>query len=329
MKKVLQLELEYAAFMVSIVLVRHVVTPENCSFQWSAEALAVELNRKSVGKNPNFYIEATALHQGLFAFNKALDMLGITMVQMYSKKVVLLDEFFDLPSKMRGYEMVFNTPIEGMPSVESDTENAILDKIVITRNRILHICKYELSKYICASMIFAELVMITHKGFPLPTPLSHPTSTRCSSSLGKRQLINITKQIVNDISNYYGDSNVLFYLEGALQTAKKRCSGEKLNDKDEEDDALDVVRNIESDMVAEEEREACFSDAESDDNEEVVTMLNTIRSRKVTFTAAEIADVLKVYDAVKKKYIDNYNVWTDLTVCQKTKSLLLRKGGVY
>lgn len=54
MKKVLQLELEYAAFMVSIALVRHVVTPENCSFQWSAEALAVELNRKSVGKNPNF-----------------------------------------------------------------------------------------------------------------------------------------------------------------------------------------------------------------------------------------------------------------------------------
>lgn len=56
-------------------------------------------------------------------------------------------------------------------------------------------------------------------------------------------------------------------------------------------------------------------------------MLNTIRSRKVTFTAAEIADVLKVYDAVKKKYINNSNVWTDLTVCQKTKSLLLRKGG--
>ena len=42
MKKVLQLELEYAAFIVSIVLVRHVITPENCSFQWSARALAID-----------------------------------------------------------------------------------------------------------------------------------------------------------------------------------------------------------------------------------------------------------------------------------------------
>ena len=86
MKKVLQLELEYAVFMVSIVLVRHIVTPENCSFQWSAKALAIELNKESVDKNPNFFIEATALHHGLFAFNKALSMLGITMVQMYPKK---------------------------------------------------------------------------------------------------------------------------------------------------------------------------------------------------------------------------------------------------
>ena len=100
MKKVVQLELEYAAFMVSIVLVRHVITPENCSFQWSARALAIELKKESVGKNPNFFIEATALHHGLSVFNKALDMLGITAVQMYSKKVFLFDEFFNLPSRM-------------------------------------------------------------------------------------------------------------------------------------------------------------------------------------------------------------------------------------
>ena len=332
MKKVLQLELEYAAFMVSIVLVRHIVTPENCSFQWSAKALAIELNKESVGKNPNFFIEATALHHGLFAFNKALSMLGITMVLMHSKKESLLDEFFNLPSKMRGYEMVFNTPTGGTPSSEYDTENITLDKIVSIRDRILQICKCEPSKYSGASVIFVELVMLTHNGFPSPIPQSHPTSTRSSSSLGKRQLFNIKNQIVDDVSNYYGPSNVLFYLEGALETAKRRRTGEKLTDMDEdvidvEDDTLNIVRNIENEIVAEEEREACGSDAESDDNEEVVAVLEAIRSRKVTFTAAEIADVLRVYDAVKKKHIDNKSVWTDLTVCQKTKSLLLRKGG--
>ena len=329
MKKVLQLELEYAAFMVSIVLVRHIVTPENCSFQWSARALAIQLNKESGGKNPNFFLEATALHHGLFSFSKALEIFGITMIPMYSKNVSLLDEFFNLPSRMRGYEMIFNTPTDGMPSSESDTDDAALDRIVSTRDRILLICKYEPSKYTCASAIFAELVMATHDGFPSPPPQLHPTSSRCSSSLGKRQLINIKKQIVDDVSNYYGASNVLFYLEGALETAKKK---EKLNDGDQVgstagDDALDVVRNIENEIVAEEEREACGSDEESDDNEEIVAVLNTIRSRKVTFTAEEIADVLKVYDAVKKKHIDNKSVWTDLTVCQKTKSLLLRKGG--
>ena len=60
-----------------------------------------------------------------------------------------------------------------------------------------------------------------------------------------------------------------------------------------------------------------YSDAERADS----------TSTFVTFTAEEIADVLKVYDAVKKKHIDNKSVWTDLTVSQKTKSLLLRKGG--
>ena len=130
MKKVLQLELEYAAFIVSIVLVRHVITPENCSFQWSARALAIELNKESVGKNPNFFIEATALHHGLSVFSKALGMLGITMVQMYSKKVFLLDKFFNLPSRMRGYEMVFNAPIGGTPLSESNAENAITPKML-------------------------------------------------------------------------------------------------------------------------------------------------------------------------------------------------------
>ena len=209
MKKVLQLELEYAAFMVSIVLIRHVITPENCSFQWSARALAIELNKESVGKNPNFFIEATALHHGLSVFSKALGMLGITMVQIYSKKVFLLDEFFNVPSRMRGYKMVFNAPIGGMPSSESNAENAILEKIVFIRDRILLIFKYEPSAYICASVIFAELVMVTHHGFPSPTPQPHPTSTRCSSSLGKRQLINIRKQIVDDVSSYYGPSNAI------------------------------------------------------------------------------------------------------------------------
>ena len=217
MKKVLHLELEYAAFMVSIVLVRHIVTPENCSFQWSARAQAVQLNKESVGKSPNFFIEATALHHSLFAFSKALEIFKISLIQMYSKKLSLLDEFFDLPLKLWGYEMVFNAPIEGMPSSKSDTEGVALERIVSVRNQILLICKYGPSKYICASVIFAELVMATHNGFPLPTPQSHPTSSRYPSSLGKRQLIKIRKQIDDDISNYYGDSNVLFHLEGALE----------------------------------------------------------------------------------------------------------------
>ena len=92
MKKVLQLELEYAAFMVSIVLVRHIVTPENCSFQWSARALAIQLNKESVSKNQNFFIEATALHHGLFSFRKALGIFGISIIQMYFKKTSLFYE---------------------------------------------------------------------------------------------------------------------------------------------------------------------------------------------------------------------------------------------
>ena len=103
MKSVLQLELKYAAFMASIVLVRYVLMPVNCSFRWSAGALTIELKKESVGRTPNFCIEATALHHGLFAFIKALDMLEITIVRMYFKKVSLLDEFFNLPSRMRWY----------------------------------------------------------------------------------------------------------------------------------------------------------------------------------------------------------------------------------
>ena len=151
------------------------------------------MNKESGGKNPNFFLEATALHHGLFAFSKALEIFGITMIQMYSKNVSLSDEFFDLPSRMRGYEMIFNTPTDGMPSSESDTDDAALDRIVSTRDRILLICKYEPSKYTCASAIFAELVMATHDGFPSPPPQLHHTSSRCSSSLGKVQLIDIKK----------------------------------------------------------------------------------------------------------------------------------------
>ena len=120
MKKVVQLGLEYAAFIVSIVLVLYVVIPANCSCQWSARALAIELNMKPVGKSPNFFIENTELYHGLFAFSRALEIFGISMVQMYSKKVSFLDVLFNLPSRMRGYEIIFNTPFGGMHCIHQD-----------------------------------------------------------------------------------------------------------------------------------------------------------------------------------------------------------------
>ena len=41
---------------------------------------------------------------------------------------------------------------------------------------------------------------------------------------------------------------------------------------------MDIVCRIDNEIVAEDEREACISDAESDDNEEVVAVLDAIRN---------------------------------------------------
>ena len=71
-KKEYFLEIDYASYMLPIVLVRHTVHIENLNQQWSSENLSIEMNNMQWGNTANFGVDYVALKHGMHIFPSEL-----------------------------------------------------------------------------------------------------------------------------------------------------------------------------------------------------------------------------------------------------------------
>jgi hypothetical protein len=63
-----QLSVDYCAFMVAILLARHVSDISNTAVQWSALELSEKLNNLPFALTANFHVDSNALQHGLSLF---------------------------------------------------------------------------------------------------------------------------------------------------------------------------------------------------------------------------------------------------------------------
>lgn len=118
-----ELVIDYCAFMVAIILARHVVTSENVNNQWSAEKLAASLNSLPYADTPNLRVHALALTHGMHIFHQIINKRGHTAV-LSLRLGKALQEYFTLKTSIKSTEIVFasmNNPsvTESLDSVMS------------------------------------------------------------------------------------------------------------------------------------------------------------------------------------------------------------------
>ena len=72
-------EVDYASFMLAIVLARHAVDADNVDIQWSAEDLSINMNKLRWGNTANFGVDYVALKHGMQLFSAGLRRRSIVM----------------------------------------------------------------------------------------------------------------------------------------------------------------------------------------------------------------------------------------------------------
>ena len=130
-KKVYLLEIDYASYMLAIVLARHTVDQENLNQQWTRENLRIKVNKLQWGNTANFGVDYVALKHGMI-FSSELKRRGVTYVTMFQADKSFI-HYFNFEAHHRSTEVKFASYY--CPPVEQDTE--LLDTIREVRDEML------------------------------------------------------------------------------------------------------------------------------------------------------------------------------------------------
>lgn len=142
MKK-LTLEDEICAFMLAIVLERHVVSVANkLEYRTSAE-LCLEANVANSEKSKELIVDASAVHQSFRIFRKSLLAIGIDMLIIFPKNKAgkAMDSFRNLRAFSNGWKIKFNS--ETVFPIAEDLHSRILEK----RNLLIKRSLFDPSEY--------------------------------------------------------------------------------------------------------------------------------------------------------------------------------------
>jgi hypothetical protein len=236
MEKEYELVIDYCAFMVAIVLARHVVTVANIKVQWSAEQLALSLNKLDYSNTPNLRVHTLALKHGISLFKTLIsknDGYGNTVVPMNYKGRGPL-EYFTLAASKRTFEVIFGS-VSSPRAIES--QESLMCRVLSIRDHLMSKSNYKPSPnyttYHSASSVYAALYIPLILEMEKPVTVSTVNKTqlitrKSPSKLTKRAIKNSADEIIASTEMLYGRKNITFYLESALIQSKKR----KINQND-------------------------------------------------------------------------------------------------
>jgi hypothetical protein len=212
--------IDFAAFMLAMVIVRHVVNVENVNQQWSAEKLAENNNEMVYSDHPNFNIDSRALKQGMALFAAEMRRRGVEVITMYQEGT---SEFFSLTGRSRSFEIKFST----YSTPPEYTESQLLHEFRSVRDMILKRCHYHPSIHSTPAAVYGCLYHGTILGLQNNENDINETST--SVAPGKRikkmspkdrneRSINRTViELIKNVENQVGEENTLFYLQLAVK----------------------------------------------------------------------------------------------------------------
>ena len=164
-----ELVIDYCAFMVAIVIARHVVNLANIHEQWSADQLAASLNILQYSETPNLRVHCLALKHGLQIFTRSISRGGHTTVLMLHVDRGPI-EYFTLEASRRSTEVIFAS-LHDLPSDES--QDSVMSRIAIIRDELMLRSNYGISSHHSASSVFAALYLPLRPLLTAST-ISHP-----------------------------------------------------------------------------------------------------------------------------------------------------------
>ena len=229
-EKEYELVIDYCAFMVAIVLARHVVTESNIKQQWTAEQLALSLNKLDYSNTPNLRVHSLALKHSMDIFKTLIaktDSYGHTAVPMFHR-AKRTSKYFTLAPARRSYEIIFGS-VSSPRDIES--QESVMCRVLSIRDKLMSKSNYKASPnytiYYSASSVYAALYSVMVTEMEKPVTVSNVKKTKLvtrksPSKLTHRAIQNSANKLIASTERLYGIKHTPFYLESTFKKSKKR-----------------------------------------------------------------------------------------------------------
>ena len=293
-----ELVIDYCAFMVAIVIARHVVTLGNIREQWSAEQLAASLNVLQYSETPNLRVHCVALKHGLQIFTRGISKRGLTTVLMLHVDKGPL-EYFTLAASGRSTEIIF-TSLHNPTTDES--HDSVMSRVAIIRDELMLRSNYGISSHHTASSVFAALYLpliseietaqIAEQN-EIETPNCKLITRKSPSKLSRRATQNSADKIIANTEKLFGKKHADFYLESALKKSKKG----KMKQNENENEDIEINSDSSS---SDEEDDSIGLHNDFMDDMRVLDALSVIPDKYVIFSEEDQEKVLSLYGIIRE-----------------------------
>ena len=153
--KLYNIQVDYCACMVAILLARHQVDSSNANILWSAVNLSEKLNLLPLSDTANFYVDFDALQHGMSIFQRVLNKRGMFVVPG-GLEIPAVEDFFNLKSAQRVVKVKF---LGYSSSPENETVFELLGRIRSIRDDLLRKSNFTESLHMSPSSVFSDLFL--------------------------------------------------------------------------------------------------------------------------------------------------------------------------
>ena len=317
--KQLTLEDDVCAFMLAIVLERHVVSEANMLEYMTSAELCREANVANSDKSKELIVDASAVHQSFRIFRKSLLAIGIDMliISPSDKAGKAMDAFRNLGAYSNGWKIKFNSETS-FPIAED-----LYSRILVTRNLILKLSLFHPSDYSDLRVINYE-ILLNERGTSFLSPNYVPRKK--VSSLGKRYLDSIITEVISDVSTRFStdetDSSAL--MKSIATVAEKKYR------------KLDVATNLfaaRSDGSDKESSESDCASYDGNDSDNTVSenefkgFCDDIPIKKIKYSTVERVAVVSLFEKVKGTYQQKCRPRSNYAISKQVKHMLRNISG--
>jgi hypothetical protein len=282
--KDLTLDIELCAYMLAIVLERHVVTFDNEICYFTAAELALEANSYNVDMSSEYCVLEAAVHQGMRLMKKGLESNGFILDIVYPtvKGIQAMSKFGALRAFNNGWKVKFTN------TTEKDN-TTLRERVVKRRDSLLGFSLYKTSEYSDIRVIIHEMDM----AMPDASYQSPPQAVKHRkkiSELGKRQMNYIVDDVINKVNSEYSsdglDSNALMKTMIKVAEKKQKTYSGIVNNL-----SYDNIDDNEEDYI-EENLEETKNLIDLNENRIIIDALEKIKEKKINYTKDENKTVI-------------------------------------